>query len=205
MDFNEIKQLYHITANRSVQKSLIESAIKKWNNIPSVLSDYYKQLGGYKEITNGVLVLHQPNRLHKVAAEYLCFLEEYQGITCWCISMADLHKDDPPVYIWEGADTCQLESPSLSTFLIGKAYVQALFALPYTSESPCIVSEDVIQKIDAELTKKQISFLSTPDHIFYGNEKDDILRLCSNGKYKIVEYASADEEHFASLEKLIMG
>lgn len=205
MDFNEIKQLYHIKTNKGVPKSLIEFAEKKWSNIPTVLSDYYKQFGGYKEITNGVFVLHRPDKLHKVADEYLCFMEEYQGDTCWGINIADLHKDNPPVYIWEGTDICQLESPSLYAFLIGKAYAQALFTLPYTSESPRIISEDVIQKIDTHLNKKQFSFFSTPDHVFYGNEKDDIVRLCSNGKYTSIEYASADKKHFASLEKLIFG
>ncbi len=73
-------------------------------------------------------------------------------------------------------------------------------SFPYTSESPRIISEDVIQKIGAQLNKKQFSFLSTPDHVFYGNEKDDIVRLCSNGKYASIEYASADKQHFASLE-----
>ena len=205
MDFNDIKQLYHIKTNKSVPNSLIEFAKKKWGSIPTVLSDYYKQFGGYREIANGVLVLHRPDKLHKVADEYLCFMEEYQGDTCWGINIADLHKDDPPVYIWEGTDVCQLESPSLYAFLIGKAYVQALFTLPYTSESPRIISEDVIQRIDAQLKKKQFSFLSTPDHVFYGNEKDDIVRLCLNGEYTSIEYASADREHFASLEKLIIG
>ena len=45
MDFMEIRKLYHIDGDIGYSKGVIAKAVKKFGKLPTVLVEYYRQLG----------------------------------------------------------------------------------------------------------------------------------------------------------------
>lgn len=65
MRFLFIKSLFHVIGDTGFNDNEIKAAEKKWGILPSVLKDYYKQLGKHDRINKSQNYLCEPKSLYE--------------------------------------------------------------------------------------------------------------------------------------------
>lgn len=63
MDFMEIRKLYHIDGDIGYSKGVIAKAVKKFGKLPTVLVEYYRQLGKHPGLNQTGYCLCSPGKL----------------------------------------------------------------------------------------------------------------------------------------------
>jgi hypothetical protein len=176
MNFKEIKTLYDIIDNDYGIKEaeIVACEIRLGIKLPYVLRQYYLELGHHEELNQSQNNLILPNKLNFNTEHYLIVYVENQGCVLWGIKRSDFKFHDPSVYALH-EETWELESRSLTDFLLAMAYLQAIFVFPYNAnkvETTTIEVENVRkywQKIDHPLKIWGIEF--------YQNSTDELLAL----------------------------
>lgn len=207
-DFKEIKQLFNITENLGYSATELAVLKKVCNNIPSVLKEYYRQLGKVKELNKTQNTLVTPNnlRLSKNNA-YLIFYTENQHTCVWGIKFEDLQTANPPVYMSYDENKWQKETDSLSEFLNVMANLQAVFSFPFSSEEFITINNEALKTIQQHFKKRSFSISKWIETDFYGNHNNDVIMVQKNNENYDLLFASNNEQQFitmnAVLEKLV--
>ncbi len=205
MDFSVIRGLYHCTETCGFREEDIQEAITRFGALPSVLIDYYRQLGDNDEINQIADYLCSPAGL-ELKDGYLFFYVTEQEAIWWAIRETDLQKDNPPVYayFWENSKYAYfLESETLEQFLNAMAYSHAIESFPLNSEGDFVCDEERKKRIEAYYQKKPFGFLATPLILFYGNDPDEVIRICIAEDRMQVAYACTTQEQLDTIEKVI--
>lgn len=205
MNFLPIRNLYHCDELYAFPETAIQNAIKRIGKLPSMLIEYYRQLGANDEINQIQNQLYGPDAL-KIEEGYLTFYIEEQESMWWAIKETDLGYDDPPVYVclWkDGKYTYLPECDSLTKFLYAMAYSHATLSLPLNSEGPFICDSARKAELESHYRKKDFSLLQSPLTIFYGNADDEVIMLCEAGDLWQVSFACMSEEQFNKIKEIL--
>lgn len=207
MPFSAIKELYHCTKIDAFPEEDIQKAIKRVGRLPVVLLDYYRQLGANKKINQIGEYLYSPANL-ELKDGFLFFYVAEQETMWWAMRENDLQKDNPPVYacIWEDSRFKYiLESETLEQFLNAMAYSHALYSLPINSEGDFKCDAERKGRIESQYQKKPFGFLATPLTMFYGNDPDEVIRICVGERSMQISYACTTNEQFDNIQKVIFN
>lgn len=205
MDFMEIRDLYHIEGNVGYSKETIRKAINKFGRLPSVLTDYYQQLGKHRGLNHSDYHLCEPGKLDfLVYGDYLCFYKREDPIY-WYIDMEHLESDNPPVYQRIVIDSYTyvydtLESDTLEEFLCVMAYYHAGFCLPYKSGvKRCTIQQ--VNAIEKSFQRKPYNLSKWPQ--FYGNDCDEVIMVYKENTYCQVSCACTSKEQLEKFKAVI--
>lgn len=205
MDFMEIRKLYHIDGNIGYSKRTISKAIEKFGKLPSVLTEYYRQLGKHDGLNHADYCLCPPGKLDfLIYGDYLCFYKATGEPLYWYIDMEKPESDNPPVYrrYLDGASVHdELDSETLEEFLYVMAYWQALFCLPYNSKGSFMCTFQQIERIEKRFQRKPYNLSRWPQ--FYGNNSDEVISVCREKSWAQVLYACTSEEQSEEIRNVI--
>lgn len=207
MDFSVIRELYHCVENYPFCEEDIQKAIKRFGKLPAVLIDYYRQLGTNTKINQVGDYLYSPANL-KLKDGFLFFYVSEQETMWWTIQEKDLYKDNPPVYVclWENSKFSYiLESETLEQFLNAMAYSHALLNLPINSEGDFKCDEEMKRRIEFCYQKKPFCFLATPLTLFYGNDSDEVIRICVGERSMQIAYACTTDIQLNNIQNAIFN
>lgn len=195
--FNEIRKLYHIKGNCGFSEAKIQEACVQFGELPLVLKEYYRQLGKVDGLNHAQNHLCEPDHLIQVP-DYVIFYKENQYVVQWALKKDELNQDNPPVYCAWDEKSFSMESKTLTEFLTGMAYFQAVFALPYCSDEIYQVTEKQAERIRQNYQKKNCELKQWLSITFYGNEEDEIVYLGENNDYDLI-YSSSNKKHYERL------
>lgn len=202
MKFEVIRKLFNINQDCGFSESDINNACKKHGNLPSVLQEYYRQLGNYKHINQSQNNLCLPNDLIDTK-EYLIFYKENQYVAQWAIKKSDLNKDNPPVYCSCDENEFKLESENLLGFLYAMAFFQAAsWGLEYCSEDLYMISEEQVKIIRNRYKKIDYELHQWMKISYYGNYEDEVICMIENSYYDML-YASSNQQHFNEMKEFM--
>ena len=205
MDFMEIRKLYHITGNVGYSKGAISKASEKFGKLPTVLTEYYRQLGKHPGLNHADYYLCAPGKLDfLIYGDYLCFYKAAGEPLCWYIDMEKLESDNPPVYRrnLNGDSVCdELDSETLEEFLYVMAYWQALFYLPYKSNGSFMCTFRQIEWIEEKFQLKPYNLSKWPQ--FYGNSSDEVICVSREKNSAQVLYACTSKEQLEKIKSVI--
>jgi hypothetical protein len=205
-DFSVIKKLYNISEPNGFSNDEIRSIQSIFGDLPQVFIDYYSELGKIERLNHTQDSLITPDKFQYFKNDdYLIFYRENQRVCVWAIHKDDLIKPNPPVYMSEDEKEWRLETATLSDFFTAMAYLQAVFALDYGSETYYEIEENDLVYIRNHYTNKGVSFRQWTTGIeFYGNYDDSIIIVLGGGQQLL--YSSDNKVHFdemnADLSKL---
>lgn len=202
MEFQFIRNLFHIKKDIGYSESELQPVCQRWQGMPSVLKDYYLQLGKHSMLNNSQNRLCEPDKLID-AKNYIIFYAENQYVAQWAVKKSDWHLDNPPVYCAGDEVNFELESASLTDFLNATALFQASFGLKYCCEEIYIASEAQAEQIRNVYKKYPYELKQWLPITFYGNYADEVIYLGENGDEYDLMYASENEKHFKELEEFI--
>lgn len=202
MDFKEMRDLFHIDGNIGFDKNEISRAVQLWGSLPSVLQEYYRQLGKHERLNRSQNFLLRPSELMDLG-QYVAFYIENQDCVDWCIRKDDLAKDNPPVYCRTYNNEFALESETLTDFLNGMALFQAgSWGMTYASEDLYTITEAQAEKIRQKYQKKKYELSQWIHMSFYGNSRDEVILLMDNDDYDMT-YGAEDEGRFEEMKKVM--
>nr|WP_315024972.1 hypothetical protein [uncultured Aminipila sp.] len=173
MRFLFIKSLFHVIEDIGFNDNKIEAAEKKWGILPSVLKDYYKQLGQHDRINKSQNYLCEPNSLYE-SGDYVIFYIENQRAAEWGIKKEDLGKEDPPVYCRMSGDEYILETDTL----------------------------EQAEKVRGKYKKLPFELHQWCEMSFYANNEDEVIMLMVNDDYDLL-YGSDDAKHYEQIQEFI--
>lgn len=110
--------------------------------LPDALKEWYALAGRREDLTKTQNVLFLPEQLEIVGDndEALAFYNENQGVVQWCLLRKDLAFSDPPVYLDNGEQYCEisveewvLENQSFTEFILQMLHLEAVLSCKYTS------------------------------------------------------------------------
>lgn len=202
MEFEVIRKLFNIKQDDGLLENDIRKAIERHGNLPSVLQEYYRQLGNCMQINQKQNKLCHPLELIETK-EFLIFYKENQYVVQWAIKKSDLNKENPPVYCsWNEIDF-KLENESLLDFLYAMAFFQAAsWGLEYCCEDIYMISEEQAQIIRNRYKKIDYELHQWMNITYYGNHDDEVICLIENNDYDML-YASSNQQHFDEMKKFI--
>lgn len=203
MDFYKIKEMYHYQENCGYTQAEILEATKQFGRIPTILYEYYQQLGKYEDLNHAQDNLCSPDELYLMDGKYLCFYEENQKSMCWCVKVEDLGVDNPPVYCSRLDGQYILESDTLEDFFNVMACSQALFCMPYNSEGCFVCTAEQVKKIENNFHLKPYKYRTSPLTRFFGNYEDEVICLNENDFCCQVFYACMSEDRLEEIESII--
>lgn len=201
-DFSIIKNLFHITESNGFTNDEIQVVKDIFGQLPEVFVDYYTELGKIQNLnhTQDLLIIPERFQYYK-NDDYLIFYSENQKACVWGIHKDDLSKSNPSVYMSYDEKEWNLETETLTDFLIAMAYLQAGFALEYTAECFYEIDDEGLRFIVENYTNKGVSFKQWTEGInFYGNHDDDVIIVMSNDQ---IFYSSNTENHFLEMDKAL--
>ncbi len=201
-DFSTIKKLFHITESNGFSNDEMQIVKNAFGNLPEVFVDYYTELGKIFKLNQSQDSLVTADRLINYATdEYLIFYTENQRACVWGIHKDDLSKPNPPVYMSYDEKEWNLETETLSDFFTAMAFLQAGFALDFTSEGFYELESFELDFISQNFANKGVSFIQWLEGIkFYGNYDDDVIVVMSHNQ---MFYASNTESHFLEMDKVL--
>lgn len=201
-DFSTIKKLFHITEPNGFSNDEIQIVKNAFGNLPEVFVDYYTELGKIFKLNQSQDSLVTPDRLINYATDkYLIFYTENQRACVWGIHKNDLLKPNPPVYMSYDEKEWNLETETLSDFFTAMAFLQAGFALDFTSEGFYELGQNELDFITQNFSNKGVSFTQWVEGAkFYGNHDDDVIVIMSHNQ---MFYASNTESHFLEMDKVL--
>lgn len=204
MNFDEIRKLYHIKDNIGYSQKTISKAITKFGELPSVLIQYYWQMGKHPGLNHANYDFYMPGKLEVLNyGNYLCFCKSKKEELYWYIDMDKLESNNPPVYrrILNGVTIHdELDSETLEKFLYVMAYWQALFWLPY-SKGNLTCTPQQTERIQKKFQLKQYNLSKWPQ--FYGNNDDEVICICKEKYSSQVFYACTLEDQFKKINSIL--
>ena len=202
IDFSEMRSLFHIEGNIGFDKEEIKRAENKWGALPTVLKDYYRQLGAHERLNRTQNFLRRPDDLFD-RDEYLVFYIENQDCVDWCIRKADLKEGNPAVYCRNYYNKTVLESNTLFDFFNAMALFQAgSWGLSYADEEIYSITEEQADVIRGKYQKKAYELGQWLRVSFYGNYKDEVVMMTENGDYDLT-FGAEDEARFLDMEEFM--
>ncbi|KRD10900.1 hypothetical protein ASE21_04040 [Flavobacterium sp. Root901] len=201
-DFSTIKKLFHITEPNGFSVDEMQMVKNALGNLPQTFVDYYTELGKIFELNQSQDSLVTLDRLPNYATnEYLIFYTENQHVCVWGIRKDDLSKPNPPVYMSYDEKEWNLETETLTNFFTAMAYLQAGFALEFTSETFYELEPNEINFVTENFSNKGVSLTQWVEGAkFYGNYDDDVIVIMSSNQ---MFYASNSEEHFDEMNAVL--
>ena len=209
--FNIIKELFGIKDAKGFSEEEINQVRSLHGRIPLDLERYYRELGRDEKVN------HTQNNLiipweytWPESKSHLIIYAENQGVCFWGISLNDLARDNPPVYVTFDnvyKEPWELESNSLSEFLIAMAHVHAGFALSFTSDEIYMISESEADIIRKSFQKKCEPLMQWVDSgvEFYGNYPCDSIVVMRNADAYDLYYASGNEVCFNEMDSVLFS
>ena len=201
-EFKEIRRLFDVWDNFSgfSEEEIAECENNLGKQFPEVLRQYYLQLGKNAQINQTQDSLVLPSEL-KANDGFVIFYYENQFVWQAGIKFSDFDKDNPNVYLSYDQENWDFEIGSLFNFLTAEAYLQALFALPFSANS-CDVGGEKERHIGQNWKKSEIeSYLWGT--VFFQNSDDELLAVMKNENQIDVFIAARSEERFHQIsEKL---
>lgn len=202
--FNQINQLFDITENNGFSEKEISIFKNICENIPKVLFDYYLQLGKIKELNQTQDRLLEPEKLRLSGNDdFLIFYVENQWACVWGIDKNDLSMDNPPVYMSYEEQEWNKETNCLTDFFNAMSNLQAVFALPFSTEEFVSVNNEELEALKSNFKKRGFSFSQWIGIDFYGNYENDVIAVQKNDGYYDLMYASNNEHQFIEMHKLL--
>lgn len=203
-DFSTIKKLFHITEPNGFSNDEVQIVKNAFGNLPEVFVDYYTELGKIFKLNQSQDSLVTADRLINYATDkYVIFYTENQRACVWGIHKDDLSKPNPPVYMSYDEEEWNLETETLSDFFTAMAFLQAGFALDFTSEGFYELDDKEINFIIDNFKNKGYSLTQWLCGInFYGNYDDDVIVVESTNTNQIF-YSANSKEHFDEMDKVL--
>lgn len=205
-DFLQLRKLFNTTQYLGYSEKLIQCAINQYGSLPKVLLDYCIQCGGYETLNNAQNHFLEVAEWNIIGSkqDYLWFYGENQDVCRWAISMNDLNKDNPPVYVTYDEETFLKETDTLYEFLIAMGYFNASLGLEYSTEDIYFINLEQYNKIVNHYKKLLNLHSNWVDMEFYQNHSDDIIYMSKhdNDEYELL-YSSNNEEHFNELDEFM--
>ena len=206
MLYNIIKELFSLAHPSGFSESEIAEVKRMYGKIPYALECYYRELGRENEVNHTQNNLVVPWKRWQKNETHLIIYTENQWFCCWGISLNDLAADNPPVYVSYDEKTWELESNSVSDFLIAMAHLHAGFVLPFTNKEIYGISEKEAAIIRAHFAKKCEPTMQWLDGgiEFYGNHAcDSIVMMRRNAGDYDLSYASGNKTYFKEMDKIL--
>lgn len=201
-DFSKIKKLFGITEPNGFAENEIQIIRDIFGDLPAVFVDYYTELGKIENLNQTQDLLIVPERFQYFKHnDYLIFYYENQRACVWGIHKDDLSKTNPPVYMSYDEKEWNLETETLTDFFTAMAFLQAGFALGFTSDCFYEIDDNALKVIAKNYRNKGVAFKQWNEGIdFYGNYDDDVIIIMSNNQ---LFYSSNTEEHFLEMDKIL--
>jgi len=201
--FNEIRGLYDIWDDSFGIAEEIISRRERYlgKRLPEILRQYYLQVGNNKQINQTQDNLVLPTELDIYEDGFAIIYYENQVVWEAGIKDSDFEQDNPNVYLSYDQESWEFEIGNLFNFLTAEAFLQALFALPFSSNACNVGTEE---ELFIHQTWKESSFKSYLWGIeFFQNSSDEILALMKHDNQTDVFIATNTEKHFLEMiEKL---
>jgi len=203
-DFKEIRILFDITEDNGFSVEELSVFKNTCETIPKVLFDYYAQLGKIKELNQTQDRLIEPEKLKlSKNQDFIIFYVENQWACVWGIYKNDLNIDNPPVYMSYDENEWSKETNYLTDFFKAMANLQAVFALPFSSQEFAYINNEELNIIRAKFKKREFSFSKWIGIDFYGNFEDDVIAVLKNDNYYDLIYASNNDQQFTEMNKIL--
>ena len=209
MLYSVIKELFNISEANGFTEDEIAQVKSLHGKIPFALELYYREVGRDEKINHTQNNLIIPWKYSWPKSEsHLIIYAENQGVCFWGVSLDDLNKDDPPIYVtfdnvvkakWE------CETNKLSDFMIAMAHIHAAFALPFCSEDMFFITKSDLDVIRNHFIKKCESLTQWVDGgaEFFGNHVCDSIVTMRNGNEYDLYYGSGNKENFGTMDKIL--
>ncbi|NBB31854.1 hypothetical protein [Cellulophaga sp. BC115SP] len=141
--FEKIRELYDISDNSFglSEHEILDCEIRLSITLPSILKEYYLQLGNNSQLNQTQYFLLLPNKIYFDKGDHLIFYSENQGNAIWGIKREELNFENPQVYITYNNDNWTSEGKLLD-FLTAMAYLQSIFAFQFNANAVDI-SKDI--------------------------------------------------------------
>lgn len=141
--FEKIRELYDIFDNSFglSEHEILDCEIRLSITLPSILKEYYLQLGNNSQLNQTQYFLLLPNKIYFDKGDHLIFYSENQGNAIWGIKREELNFENPQVYITYDNDNWTSEGKLLD-FLNAMAYLQSIFAFQFNANAMGI-SKDI--------------------------------------------------------------
>ena len=202
-DFKEIRKLFDIRDNTFgiPEKEILECENRLGAKLPEVLRDYYLQFGNNEQINQTQDNLVLPSELEVYEDGFVVIYYENQDVWQTAIKFSDLDQGNPNVYLSYDQENWDFEIGDLFNFLTAEAYLQALFALPF-SANRTDVGEEKENYIRQNWKQSEFkSYLWGTD--FFQNSPNEILALMKSENQVDIFIATRSEERFQQInEKL---
>nr|WP_199001486.1 hypothetical protein [Flavobacterium sp. ASV13] len=201
-DFTTIKKLFKITELNGFTESEMQIVKDIFGQLPEVLVDYYTELGKIERLNNTQDSLNTPSQFQYFKHDdYLIFYCENQRVCVWGIHKDDLSNPNPPVYKSYDDKEWKKETETLTEFFTAMAFLQAGFALEFTSGCFYEIEDKELIFIKENYQNKGVSFAQWTDGMnFYGNHNDEVIVVMGSNQ---IFYSSGSQEHFDELDKVL--
>ena len=186
LDYSFVKQIYDVDALVGCSEEEINELKQLYGTLPKVLEDFLRTLGNTSKLQQGQDEWLFPAYYKKYTwmrskeyADYLILMNENQGVYQLVIKREDLQKENPPVYVLDGADILGVCADTLSEFLMGMLLYQAIFIMEYSPEDFFWYSVEEVESIRASMQKLPYEIRNWySDTIeFYTNAQGNLLYL----------------------------
>ena len=143
IDFREIRNLFEIRDNSFgiPEEKITECENRLGSKLPETLRQYYLQLGDNEEVNQTQDSLILPAELEIYDDGFVIIYRENQVVWQAGIKFPDFDQVNPAVYLSYDGKNWNFEIGNLFNFLTTEAYLQALFALPFSANSIDISKE----------------------------------------------------------------
>lgn len=134
--FEKTRELYDISDNSFglSEHEILNCEIRLSITLPSILKEYYLQLGNNSQLNQTQYFLLLPNKIYFDKGDHLIFYSENQGNAIWGIKREELNFENPQVYITYNNDNWTSEGKLLD-FLAAMAYLQSIFAFQFNANA----------------------------------------------------------------------
>jgi len=177
--FEKIRELYDISDNSFglSEHEILNCEIRLSITLPSILKEYYLQLGNNSQLNQTQYFLLLPNKIYFDKGDHLIFYSENQGNAIWGIKREELNFENPQVYITYNNDNWTSEGKLLD-FLAAMAYLQSIFAFQFNANAVDI-SKDIenIVRDNWERVALKIELWSVE---FFQNTMGEVIALINS-------------------------
>ncbi len=186
IDYSLVKQIYDVDVLVGCSEEEIDQLKQIYGALPKLFEEFLRTLGNTPKLKQGQDEWLFPAYYQKYTwmhseecSEYLILMNENQGIYQLVIKREDLHMENPPVYVLDGAEILGICADTLSEFLMGMLLYQAILIMKYSPEDFFWYSEEDVECIRASMEKLPYELRNWySDTIeFYTNSEGNLLFL----------------------------
>lgn len=198
--FEKIRELYDISDNSFglSEDEILDCEIRLSITLPSILKEYYLQLGNNSQLNQTQYFLLLPNKIYFDKGDHLIFYSENQGNAIWGIKREELNFENPQVYITYNNDNWTSEGKLLD-FLTAMAYLQSIFAFQFNANAVDI-SKDIenIVRDNWEKVALKIELWSVE---FFQNTMGEVIALINSDNQTDLFVATKTIIDFENIDK----